>query len=76
MSPEFKVGSKVRIVTLPQYVKTADSVPMLRPPDVVQVGEIGIVLDRRPGGYWSVKFSRGVFLMESQYIESAESANS
>ncbi|AFY99140.1 regulatory protein SipA [Calothrix sp. PCC 6303] len=76
MSPEFKVGSKVRIVTLPQYVKTADSVPMLRPPDVVQVGEIGVVLDRRPGGYWSVKFSRGVFLMESQYIESAESANS
>jgi hypothetical protein len=75
MSPEFKVGSKVRIVTLPPYVKTADSVPMLRPPDVIQVGEVGIVLDRRPGGYWSVKFTRGVFLMESQYIESAESVD-
>lgn len=72
MSPEFPVNSKVRIVTLPPYVKTADPMPMLRPPDVISIGEEGIVIDRRPGGYWSVRFSRGTFLIDSQYIESAE----
>jgi Protein of unknown function (DUF3148) len=72
MSTEFTVGSKVKIITLPSYVKTADPMPMLRPPDVIQIGEIGIVLDRRPGDYWSVKFASGAFLMESQYLESVE----
>jgi hypothetical protein len=72
MSKEFTVGSKVRVIALPPYVKTADPMPMLRPPDVIRVGEEGIVLDRRPGGYWSVRFARGAFLMESQYIESTE----
>ncbi|NJL63369.1 MAG: DUF3148 domain-containing protein [Methylacidiphilales bacterium] len=72
MSKEFIVGSKVRVVTLPPYVKTADTMPMLRPPDIIQIGEEGIVLDRRPGGYWGVRFSRGAFLIDSQYIESVE----
>lgn len=72
MPQEFTVGSKVKIITVPSYVKTADPMPMLRPPDVIQLGEIGIVLDRKPGDYWSVKFARGAFLMESQYIELVE----
>ncbi len=74
MSQEFIVGSKVRVVALPPYVKTADTMPMLRPPDVIQIGEEGIVLDRRPGGYWGVRFSRGAFLIDSQYIESVETS--
>jgi hypothetical protein len=72
MSQEFPIGSKVRVVTLPPYVKTADPMPMLRPPDVISVGEEGIVMDRRPGGYWGIRFTRGTFLMDSQYIESTE----
>jgi hypothetical protein len=75
MSQEFTVGSKVKIITIPSYLKTADPMPMLRPPDVIQLGEIGIVLDRRPGDYWSVKFARGAFLMESQYMELVEDAS-
>lgn len=66
---EFAVGDRVIIISLPSYVKTADPMPMLRPPNVLTVGEIGIIIDRRPGGYWSVKFSRGIFLIESQYLE-------
>lgn len=73
MSKEFIVGSKVRVVALPPYVKTADTMPMLRPPDIIQLGEEGIVVDRRPGGYWSIRFTRGTFLIDSQYIESIES---
>lgn len=48
MSKEFTIGSKVRVIALPPYVKTADPMPMLRPPDVIRIGEEGVVLDRRP----------------------------
>ncbi|MCP6762875.1 MAG: DUF3148 domain-containing protein [Fischerella sp. CENA71] len=74
MSQEFPIGSKVRVIALPPYVKTADPMPMLRPPDVIRIGEEGVVLDRRPAGYWGVRFSKGAFLMESQYIESVEAS--
>lgn len=66
---QFTVGDRVRIVALPPYLKTAEPMPMLRPPNVVELGEEGVVLDRRPGGYWGVRFTRGTFLMDSQYIE-------
>jgi hypothetical protein len=71
MSPskEFNVGDRVRVVALPPYVKTAEPMPMLRPPNVIQLGEEGIVLDRRPGGFWGVRFTKGAFLMDGQYIE-------
>ena len=69
MSKEFTIGDRVRVVSLPRYVKTAEPMPMLRPPDVIRVGEEGIVLDRRPGGYWGIRFSKGAFLMDSQHIE-------
>ncbi|HEY9668652.1 MAG TPA: DUF3148 domain-containing protein [Coleofasciculaceae cyanobacterium] len=69
MSKEFAVGNRVKVIALPRYVKTAEPIPMLRPPDVIQIGEEGIILDRRPGGYWGVRFTKGAFLMDSQYIE-------
>ncbi len=73
MSKEFTIGAQVRVVALPPYVKTADPMPMLRPPEVIEIGEEGIVIDRRPGGYWGVRFARGAFLIDSQYIEMVES---
>jgi hypothetical protein len=66
---EFSVGDRVRVTALPEYIKTADPMPMLRPPNVIRLGEEGIVFDRRPGGYWGVRFTGGVFLLDSQYIE-------
>lgn len=69
MSQEFSVGDRVRVIALPPYVKTAEPMPMLRPPNVLRLGEQGTVLDRRPGGYWGVRFERGAFLIESQYLE-------
>ncbi len=64
-----KVGDRVKLVMLPSYVKTADPMPMLRPPDVLTVGEKGVILDRRPGGYWGVRFTQGAFLLETKYLE-------
>ncbi|MBV9386917.1 MAG: DUF3148 domain-containing protein [Chroococcidiopsidaceae cyanobacterium CP_BM_ER_R8_30] len=73
MSQEFVIGERVRVVALPPYVKTAEPMPMLRPPDVIQIGEEGVVIDQRPGGYWSVHFASGTFLMDRQYIEATVS---
>lgn len=72
--PPLAVGDRVRIIELPPYVKTADSMPMLRPPDVIQLGEEGTILERRSGNYWSVRFSKGVFLMENRLIERVSSS--
>ncbi|HEY9880816.1 MAG TPA: DUF3148 domain-containing protein [Leptolyngbyaceae cyanobacterium] len=63
------VGDRVRLITLPDFFKTADTMPMLRPRETLQVGDEGIVLNRRPGGYWSVRFDRGAFLVEAQHLE-------
>jgi hypothetical protein len=68
----FKAGDRVRVVALPDYVKTADPMPMLRPPGVIALGEEGTVLERRPGDSWSVRFQRGAFLLASQYLELVE----
>lgn len=74
-SPEFVVGDRVRVIALPPYVKTAEPMPMLRPPNVISLGEEGIVINRRPGGFWSVRFSQGMFLMDSQYLELASASS-
>ena len=72
MTKEITVGQKVRVVAMPPYVKTAEPMPMLRPPNLIQLGEEGVVLDRRPGGYWGVRFEKGAFLIDSQYIEAVD----
>ncbi|HEY9846112.1 MAG TPA: DUF3148 domain-containing protein [Candidatus Caenarcaniphilales bacterium] len=69
MSQMFSIGDKVRVVALPAYVKTAEPMPMLRPPNVIQVGEVGLILARQPGNFWSVRLEQGAYLLESQYLE-------
>ncbi len=66
---EFAVGDRVRVIRLPDYVKTADPMPMMRSPKVISLGEEGIVLDRKPGNFWSIRFATGAYLLESQYLE-------
>ena len=65
----FPAGSKIKVTQLPPYLKTADPMPMLRPADLIAVGDIGTVRDRRPGDYWAIKFERGSFLLEEKYFE-------
>jgi hypothetical protein len=66
---EISVGARVRLIALPPYLKTAEPMPMLRPADLLAVGDEGTVIDRRPGGYWGVKFARGAFLLDAKYVE-------
>jgi hypothetical protein len=67
--PSFKAGDRVRLCEMPPYFKTADSMPMLRPPNVVALGEEGTVINHRPGGVWSVRFRKGSFLLDARYLE-------
>ena len=68
----FSVGDRVRVVALPAYVKTAEPMPMLRPPDVIRVGEEGVILGWQPGDYWSVRLEKGDYLLEDQYLEQVD----
>ncbi|MCU0540984.1 MAG: DUF3148 domain-containing protein [Oscillatoriaceae cyanobacterium Prado104] len=74
MEKEFTVGQKVKVVAMPPYVKTAEPKPMLRPASVIAIGAEGIILDRRPGNYWGIRFEKGAFLLDSQYIEAVETS--
>ncbi|MGI0485063.1 regulatory protein SipA [Pantanalinema rosaneae CENA516] len=68
MSDNFAIGDRVRLVALPPYIKTADPMPMLRSSSLIALGEEGTILDRRPGNYWSVRFTKGAYLVEPQYL--------
>ena len=62
----FKAGDRVKIVALPEYIKTAEPMPMLRPPSLLNVGELGTILDRRPGGLlWHSFYSGSFFIGKS-----------
>lgn len=75
MGQVFKVGDRVCLASPPPYFKTADPMPMLRPPDLIPVGSEGVIIDQRPGGYWGVKFSRGAVLVEADYLRPSSADN-
>ena len=69
MSSPFLIGDRVYLATAPPYIKTADTMPMLRPGDTVPVGEQGVIVEQKPGSYWKVKFEQGAFLVDTSYLE-------
>ena len=67
--PEITVGCRVRLVGRPSFVKTADPMPMLRPPTVLTVGDEGLVLERRASTTWAVRFGPQAYLLETNLLE-------
>ncbi len=63
------VGATVRLVAAPSYLKTADPMPMLRPPDLVDADELGQVVGLRALEQLAVRFRRGTFLLERSQLE-------
>lgn len=63
------IGDRVRLIQSPPYLKTADPMPMLRPPDLVDGGEQGQVVAVRAMGQLAVRFRRGTFLIEARQLE-------
>ena len=65
----FAVGMRVRLRESLTYLKTADPMPMLRPPDLVDSGETGEVVGLRAMEQLAVRFRRGTFLLEGRQLE-------
>ena len=66
---KFSVGEKVSLQDPLPYLKTADSLSMLRPPDLVSLDEVGIIIGIRPNDLLEVKFRRGNFLIPSERLK-------
>ena len=65
----FSIGEKVSLQVPLPYLKTADSISMLRPPDLVSLDEVGLIIGIRPNDLLEVKFRRGNFLIPSERLK-------
>ena len=66
---KFTIGDKVSISVPLSYLKTAEQIPMLRPPDLVSPDEIGEVVGIDSADLIKVRFRRGVFLIPIDRVE-------
>ncbi|MFM9041854.1 MAG: NAD(P)H dehydrogenase assembly family protein [Vulcanococcus sp.] len=74
MSPAITVGTRVCLKDQPTYLKTADAMSMLRPPDLVDVTEVGQVVALRALEQVAVRFRRGSFLFDSSQLIALDDA--
>ena len=66
---KFEINDKVKLIAPVSYLKTSDNMPMLRPPDLVAIDEIGEILSIKSPGTVEVKFRRGSFLIDVDKVE-------
>ena len=68
----FKIKEKVKLIAPLPYLKTSENMPMLRPPDLVAIDEIGEVLSLKSPETVEVKFRRGKFLIDVDKLEKVD----
>ena len=66
---EFEIKDRVKLIAPVSFLKTSDNMPMLRPPDLVALVEIGEILSIKSPNTVEVKFRRGAFLLDIEKIE-------
>jgi len=66
------IGDRLRLSVRQSYLKTADPMPMLRPPDLVEPGEVGEVVALHPLETVAVRFRRGAFLLPLDQLEPSD----
>ena len=66
---EFEIKDRVKLIAPVSFLKTSDNMPMLRPPDLVALDEIGEILSIKSPNTVEVKFRRGAFLLDIEKIE-------
>ena len=66
------IGDRMRLKQKPAYLKSADPMPMLRPPDLVSTQEVGEVVGLHPLETVAVRFRRGTFLIPLDQLEPVE----
>ena len=65
---KLSVGEKVSLQVPLPYLKTSDAISMLRPPDLVSLDEVGVIIGIRANDLLEVKFRRGNFLIPSERL--------
>ena len=68
----FQINQKVKLKAPLPYLKTSENMPMLRPPDLVAIDEIGEVLSLKSPETVEVKFRRGKFLIDIDKLEKVD----
>ena len=66
---KFEIKDKVKLIAPVSYLKTSDNMPMLRPPDLVAIDEIGEIISIKSLDTVEVRFRRGSFLIDIDKIE-------
>ena len=66
---DFNIKDKVRLIVPLSYLKTSDNMPMLRPPDLVAIDEVGEIISIKTPSTVEIKFRRGSFLIDTDKIE-------
>ena len=66
---KFNIQDKVKLIVPLSYLKTSENMPMLRPPDLVAIDEIGEIISIKTPESVEVKFRRGKFLIDTDKIE-------
>jgi len=65
------VGAAVQLLGPQRFLRTAEPMPMLRPPDLVDPGEVGQVVEVRALGQLAVRFRRGTYLIDAAQLREA-----
>ena len=66
---KLEIKDKVKLIAPLSYLKTSDNMPMLRPPDLVAIDEIGEVVSIRSPKTVEIRFRRGCFLIDIDKVE-------
>ena len=66
---QFNIKDKVKLIVPLTYLKTSDNMPMLRPPDLVAIDEVGEIISIKSPNTVEIKFRRGSFLIDTDKIE-------
>ncbi|XP_021720609.1 uncharacterized protein LOC110688202 [Chenopodium quinoa] len=70
---KLSIGSPVIITEAPQMIKTAASVPCLRVNSgLVNTGDVGRIISRKPMDVWAVRLSIGTYLIDRKYFKPLE----
>ena len=66
---KFNIQDQVKLKNPLSYLKTSDNMPMLRPPDLVAIDEVGEIISIKSPETVEIKFRRGSFLIDTDKIE-------
>ena len=65
----FNIKDKVKLIIPLPYLKTSENMPMLRPPELVAIDEIGEIISIKSPETVEIKFRRGSFLIDTDKIK-------